>query len=303
MEKVRKDLLAWVRAFTHERGRNVSWAEQAITTSANITSREALDLDVIDVVAGDRLDLLQMIDGREVSMADGTQRTLATRNRPVVEVPMTSREQVLHLLTNPQIAYLLLLGGAALFYIEFTNSGMIVPGLLGVLSLLTAFMGLRVLPVSGVGLVLILLSLGLLILDLFVSFGGLLTLGGLVGLTAGSYLLIEIPELRISWPLIGSVVGTLGLIITFIRGYVMRVMKHPVRSGFDLLVGMSGRTSERIDREGYVHVREEYWRALSLEESPLEEGEAIEVIRALPTHLEIRRDRRTHGMSEYRPDS
>jgi membrane-bound serine protease (ClpP class) len=200
MQKVENDAVAYVRGIAKQRNRNENWVEQSVRKSESITAENALKLNVIDYVATDVNHLLAQMDGREVTLVSG-KKTLRTQGAEVREKKMGTRQKVLTALSDPNIAYILLLVGLAGLYFEFANPGVILPGVMGGISLILAFFALQTLPVNYAGVALILLGIVFFIAEIKVISHGVLTIGGVISLVLGSLLLFDSPEpaLRVSW--------------------------------------------------------------------------------------------------------
>jgi membrane-bound serine protease (ClpP class) len=247
-EKVLNDAASFMRSLAEKRGRNAEWAESAVRESESITADEALDLDVIDIVAVDVRDLLSQMDGMNVETLSGI-RTLRTRNARVEDVVMGWRDRLLSMIANPNIAYLLLMLGT-----------------------------MQVLPVNSVGLLLLLLGIIMLILELNVTSYGLLTIGGVVSLTLGAILLFEAaaPIYRVSWSVLVPTVIVTTLFFLFVLGKGLAAQRSAPVTGREGIVGEVGLADSRIAPEGRVYVHGEYWNARS--EKPVEQGDSIEVV-------------------------
>src|SRR5438093_9839146 len=268
-KKIENDAAAFARSLGAERGRNVEWAEKAVRASVSVTEREAVKLKVVDLVADSVPDLLAKIDGRTVKTARGPV-TLATRDAVVKPIEVRFRDRFLALITDPNIAYILMMVGMLGIFFELQNPGVVLPGVIGGISLILAFFAFQSLPINWAGVLLILFGVALLIAEIKVVSHGVLTAGGVVAMVLGSFMLYEAPEVgfRVSWTVILPTVGaTAGLVVWAVSAGVRAMMKSPVTGA----AGMIGRVvvaRSGLGPEGQVQVDGEIWRAVS-------EGEAI----------------------------
>lgn len=263
-KKVENDAAAYARSIAKIRGRSEEWVEKAVRKSESITADEALKLKVIDIVAPDLDKLLAAIDQKEVTVA-GKTRKLSTVNAVTDSKKMSTRQGILSAISDPNIAYLLLLIGLAGLYFEFSTPGAILPGVIGGISLLLAFFGLSTLPVNYTGILLIVFSIILFIAEIKIMSHGMLTVGGVISLALGSFLLFETPEpaLRLSFQvLIPAVLVASGFFIVVIWLAVKAQMRKHY-SGTESMVEGQGEASTDIDGEGKVFFQGEYWTGQS----------------------------------------
>lgn len=280
-EKVVNDTVAWVRALANERGRNAQWATDAVKKSVSITADEAADKNVVDLVAPDIRQLLEDIDGREINLTDGT-RTLNTADARLRNVSMWWGERLLTLISQPNVAFLLLMFGFYGVLFEFYSPGWGVPGTLGVICTLLGLFGLSVLPVNYLGLALIFVSLGLLTAEVFVTSYGVLAIAGTACLVAGAVVLVDSPSgfARVSLSVVLPVAGaTAAITLLLVRG-IVRSFRSPVRTGGEGLVGQPARADEQFSQDdgefhGTVRIHGERWSAVSRQ--PLHSGQACKV--------------------------
>ncbi len=264
-EKAANDAAAYIRSLAESHGRNAQWAEQAVRKSVSITETEALKLKVIDIVAEDMSSLLKAVEGRKVKTSLG-ERVLHTAQAKIIYGEKGFRHRVLDFISDPNIAYMLMLLGFYGIFFELTNPGSIFPGVVGVVSLILAFYSFQTLPVNYAGVLLILAGLVLFLLEIKIVSYGLLTLGGIASIVLGSIMLIdsEDPLLRISLSMIipSAVVSALFFIITFRLAY--RAYKSKPIVGLEALIGSEGTAKTAIDsKEGTVLVNGELWNARS----------------------------------------
>jgi membrane-bound serine protease (ClpP class) len=276
-EKVTNDAAAYARSIATKRGRDLEWAEKVVRESISSTAEEAFDVGIVDLVATDVDDLLRQLDGHEVEM-DAGRITLTTANAATVELEPSLRERFLARITDPNIAYLLMLLGFFGLIFELQNPGSIFPGVIGGISILLAFYALQLLPVNYAGLALIVLALIMFLLEIKIPSGGLLTVGGVIAMVIGSIMFIDspLPFMRVSLSvMIPAVVFTV-LFFLFAVGMGLRAQRRKVSTGTKGIIGEIGLAKTDISPEGSVFVHGEYWNAVSDEEIPA--GSKIVVI-------------------------
>lgn len=278
MKKVENDAVAYVRGIADKRGRNADWVEKSVRKSESVTAEEALKLKVIDFVAADLKSLLEQIDGKEVTLSTG-KKVVRTKDVIINEKKMGTRQRILSAISDPNIAYILFLVGLAGLYFEFAHPGVILPGVVGGISLILAFFALQTLPVNYAGVLLILFGLILFIAEIKVISHGLLTVGGIISLVLGSLLLFESPDpaLRVSWSVM---IPTLTVICLFFAGVIALVLKAQMRkrrTGKDGMVGEEGRAVTDVHETGKVFIKGEYWDAAS--DKPLEKGRKVKIVK------------------------
>jgi len=278
-DKVENFAASLSRTIAQKRGRNVEWAEQAVRESVSITETEALELQVVDIVARDVDDLLTQMDGREVELEGGVKRTLHTTGAEVENVEMRLRLKVLDALANPTLAYLFLMAGLLGLYVEFTHPGVFFPGVAGAICLLIAMAALQILPINYSGLALVALGVTLLIAEAFVPSFGVLGFGGLAAFVLGSLLLFETPEstLTIHRGLIGGIAAGLGSCFLLIGWLVVSAQRRPVVGGAEGMVGEIGQVRRVVGgNRAKVFVHGETWDATF--EGAVAEGDEVEVV-------------------------
>ncbi len=278
MKKIENDSAAFMRSIALERGRNVDWAEKAVRTSVSATEREALKLGIIDIVAESVPDLLAKVDGRQVKTSAGAV-TLRTKDATVKPIQVGFRDRFLNLITDPNIAYILLMLGMLGLFFELANPGVILPGIIGGISLILAFFAFQSLPINYAGLLLILFGIVLLIAEIKIVSHGVLTIGGVVAILLGSLMLVDTPEmpLRVSWTVILPVVAaTTGIFVFAVSAGIRAQMRRPT-TGPEGLLGQVGVVRTPIAPEGQVFVRGEIWRAVS-DGEPIPEGTKVRIV-------------------------
>ena len=277
VKKVENDAAAFARTIATERGRNVEWAEKAVRSSVSATEREAVKLKVVDLVATNVEDLLAKVDGRTVKTAKGMV-TLRTKDAPVKQIEVRFRDRFLALITDPNIAYILMMIGMLGLFFELSNPGVILPGVIGGISLILAFFAFQSLPINWAGLLLILFGVSLLIAEIKIMSHGVLTIGGVIAMVLGSLMLYEAPEagLRISWyVIVPTVGGTAGLVVLAVSFGVRALYRRPTTGA----VGMVGQTAvvrAPLEPDGQVQVHGELWRAV-VQDGPVAIGETVEI--------------------------
>ena len=277
MRKTINDSVAYIRGLADLRGRNADWAELAVRDAVSITSEEALNLGVIDLVAPSLEELLKAIDGREIEV-QGQTRTLDSTGLVIEQVEPDWRYELLSTITSPTIAYILLLVGVYGLILEGYHPGAILPGVVGAISLLLALYALQMLPVNYAGLALIGLGVILMIAEALAPSFGVLGFGGIIAMVIGSIILIDtdVPGFAVSRPLIGAIAVFASLGLMGIMAVALKARNRPVVSGREQLIGAPGTASRAFKGVGEVFVHGENWSATS--ETQLEQGQAIEVI-------------------------
>jgi membrane-bound serine protease (ClpP class) len=280
-QKAENDAAAYIRSLAEARGRNADWAESAVRDSVSATAEEALDLDVIDLIAADRTELLAEADGREVEVGGGETAKLETAGAVVDEREMGLGASILHALLTPDLAFLFFFLGIILLIVEVLHPGVSVPGVLGLLMLAASFIALGQLPVTVVGLVLLAISAISFFVDLKAPGTGAATAIGLITLILGGLFLFDssVPNARVSIPTIGAVAVLLALFFGFTVKKVLEARRLPAESGQEALVGSVGVTETRIAPAGNVRVRSESWSAYTTGD-PIPKGTPV-VVRAV----------------------
>ena len=278
LRKIENDAAAFIRTLALERGRNADWAEKAVRESVSVTEREALKLRVVDLVADSVPDLLEKIDGRTVKTTRGPV-TLATRGVEVMPVEVGLRDRFLNVITDPNVAYILMMLGVLGLFFELSNPGVIVPGIIGGISLILAFYAFQSLPINFAGLLLILLGIVLLVAEIKVVSHGVLAIGGVIAMALGSLMLFDAPELsfRLSRWLLLATVGAVAaaFLITMTAG--ARALRRPPMMGVHGMIGATGVARGALAPEGQVHIGGELWRAVA-DGGHVEDGRSVRVV-------------------------
>ena len=262
-KKVTNDAVAYIRGLAEMRKRNPDWAEKAVREAVSLSAQEALKLNVIDHVAADLPELL---------------KKLGKSDAPMIEVEADWRTKLLGVITNPSIAYILILVGVYALIFEFMNPGLILPGVVGAICLLLALYALHLLPVNYAGLALILLGIAFMVAEAFLPAFGSLGVGGLIAFVIGSIILMEeatIPGFDIPYPLIAGVTAASAAFLFFIVGMAVRNRKRPVVTGREYLIGAPAEALEDFAGEGWARVHGETWRVRSA--APVRRGQRLRV--------------------------
>ena len=276
MRKQTNDAAAYIRGLAQLRGRNADWADKAVREAVSLSAQEALKLKVIDLIAEDVPHLLRQLDGRKLQMP-GHEVRLATAAAETVEYRPDWRTRLLVVITDPSIAYLLLLIGFYGLLFEFYNPGFVAPGVIGGICLLVGLFALQLLPVSYTGLALIALGVGLMVAEHFVPGFGILGLGGIVAFVIGSIMLIDtdVPGYSIPWPLIAAAAALSAAFLLVVLNLVIRARKRPVVSGREQLIGATGEVTAEADGGAYARIDGEVWKVRS--GASLERGQMVRV--------------------------
>jgi membrane-bound serine protease (ClpP class) len=285
-EKVVNDAAAYVEGIAIKRNRNKEWAIKAVRESVSLSEKEALKSKVIDLIAPDLRALLTEIDGRTVETREGSKKLLV-RDAEIRYKKMGIRDLILNTLSDPNIAYILLLIGLAGLYFELSNPGVILPGVIGGISLILAFYSLQTLSANYAGILLILLAVILFIAEIKVTSYGVLSIGGIISLTLGSLMLFQssVPYLRISWNvLVPSIIITSAFFLTIVALTIRAHRRRPA-TGIEGLVNMQGTACTDISPEGKVFVHGEYWNVRSIKH--INKGAAIRVVNVKDMILEV----------------
>jgi membrane-bound serine protease (ClpP class) len=278
IKKVENDAAAFARTIATGRGRNAEWAEKAVRSSVSATEREAVKLKVVDLVAASVPDLLARIDGRVVKTPRGPV-TLATRDAPVKIIEVRFRDRFLALISDPNIAYLLMMAGMLGIFFELSNPGAILPGVIGGICLILAFYAFQSLPVNWAGLLLILFGVVLLIAEIKVVSHGVLAIGGVIAMLLGSLRLYDTPQttgIRLSWFVIVPAVGTTAGLVFFAVSMGIRALYRPAVTGQSAMVGRRAIARSALAPEGQVLIDGELWRAVS-PDGRIEAGETVQI--------------------------
>jgi membrane-bound serine protease (ClpP class) len=277
-QKVENDAAASLRSVTSRRGRNSDLAEKAVRESKSFTEKEALENKLIEIVAANEHDLIAQLDGRTVTRFDGSSVTLHLRDAEVRIYQPNLRQQILSAISDPNMALILLVVGALLLYVEFSNPGMVVPGVFGAVLLLLGLSAFSVLPINWLGAGLLLLALTMFVLEAKFATHGVLTAGGAVSMILGAMLLVDspLPELRIRLATAISVALPFAVITAFLVSLAVRARANKVATGVEGMIGEIGVALEDLNPAGRIFVHGEYWNAVS--SAPVTSGNRARVL-------------------------
>jgi membrane-bound serine protease (ClpP class) len=289
--KALNDSIAYIRGLAELRGRNVEWAEAAVRDGASLPADEALAAGVVDLVAADIPELLRLLDGRKVKLG-AKEVELRTAGLILHEIEPDWRTNLLSIITNPNVAYLLMLIGIYGLLLEGYNPGALVPGVVGAICLLLALFAFQVLSVNYAGLALIALGVLLIVAESFAPSFGALGLGGIVAFVIGSVMLLDndVPGFSIAWPLIAAMAFAGALVLLAIVSFAVRSRRRPVVSGVEGMLHAVAEATEDFDTHGLVRVQGELWNAVSRE--PVRAGQKLRIrkVDGLTVEVEPARD-------------
>ena len=297
-QKVENDAAASVRAVTDKRGRNSELAQQAVIESKAFTDGEALESNLIDLVANDIPTLLSLLDGKTVRRFDGTEQTLALPSAVISPYKLTRRQQVLLPLIDPQLAFVMLILGVLGVYVEFTHPGLIVPGMLGAILVILGLMSLTMLPINWAGAALIVLGLVCFVLEATLATGGILAVGGTIAMVLGAVLLVDtgIPELSIGWGTAIAVTLPFALISVFLLRLTVTSFRLKVATGSESMIGETGIAKTQISSTGQVFLQGEWWSARA--DKPIAGGREVKVRRVDGLTLTVEPTEKSAGGEE-----
>ncbi len=286
VKKIVNDAVANLQGAAEKRGRNRYWAERAVRDGASITASEAIDSNVVDFMAENLGELLEKADGRVVKMVDG-EDTLQTKDAVTEKVEKTFSEAILDVITSPNIVFILFSLGTLGLAIELYNPGAILPGIVGGICIIVALLGMQALPINYAGLALIILAIILFLLEIKVTSYGMLTIGGIIALILGGLMLIDSPEptLQVSKSIIITVSLCVAAFLVFAVGFVVKSHRKQVETGFEGLVGQTGKVKETIDGDGMVFVAGALWHAVA--EEKIQVGEKVRIVSGEHTTLKV----------------
>ncbi|HTQ75855.1 MAG TPA: nodulation protein NfeD [Burkholderiales bacterium] len=285
------DAAAYIRGLAQMRGRNAEWAERAVREAVSLSAGEALKMKVVDVLAEDVPDLLKRLDGRALKAGD-RERALQTAGAAVVAFEQDWRTRFLSVITDPSVAYLLVLLGIYALIFEFSNPGLVFPGVVGAICILVAAYAFHMLPVNYAGLALMLLGIAFMAGELFFPAYGSLGVGGAVAFVLGSVILIDtdVPGFGVPFALVLGVAAASAAFIFFAIGMTLKARKRPIVSGREELIGSTGEVLEDLESEGWARVHSETWRVRS--STPLKAGQRVRVAALKGLLLEVEPDTR-----------
>jgi membrane-bound serine protease (ClpP class) len=294
-EKVVNDAAAYIRSIAEAHGRNMEWAEQAVREAVSATEREALELNVIDIVSPDLNSLLADLDGREVALLGGAVVTLETEDVSIQHIDMSWMEDFLFAITDPNIAYVLLSLATLGLFVEISNPGLVFPGVAGGICLVLAFYSLGNLPVNIAGIILVVGAFGLFIAEVFTATFGLFTAGGITALVLGSLILFKGgPLFQVNPWLVGTIAFIIAAVIAFVITRVVASHRRQPTTGWEELIGKTAVVRAALAPEGMVLYKGERWTAVS-EEGRIELDEKVTIDRVDSLKLYVRRLRKEAG--------
>jgi len=286
INKAVNDAVAYIRSLAQERQRNVEWAEQAVRNAASLSAADALENNVIDIIATDLADLLRQLDNRDVIIQNNS-TTIQSEDIKIVLQEPDWRSQFLSIITNPNIAYLFMLVGIYGLIFELANPGTVISGVIGVISLVIALYAFQVLPVNYAGLALMILGIALMLGEAFVPSFGALGIGGIVAFVIGSIILMDtdIPGFTISPGLIGGIAAGSGLIFTVVLSFAVRARKQPVVTGQEEFIGNTGVAMINFEKQGRIRFEGEIWNAET--NHKIKQGQKVRIVKVQGLTLDV----------------
>ncbi len=282
-EKVTNDMVAYVKSIAQKRGRNVKWVEKAVRESVSVTETEALKANVIDIVAKDLDDLIRQINGRKIE----NKGVLKLDNPKKTMIEESLRTKVLKIISDPNVAYILMMIGLAGLYFELSHPGAVLPGVVGGISIILAFFAFQTIPVNYAGFLLIILAIVFFIMEMKIASYGLLSIAGITSLLLGSLMLFESngTDMRLSWKVLVPTLMVVSGFFVAISGLVFKSQLLKPKTGAGGLLGEIGVVKEPILQEGKVFVHGELWKAIS--KNPIEKGAKVRVVKVENLVLEV----------------
>ncbi len=282
-EKVTNDMVAQVKSIAEKRGRNVQWVEKAVRESVSVTETEALKKNVIDIVAKDLDDLIRQINGRKIE----NKGVLKLDNPKKTIIEESLRTKVLKIISDPNVAYILMMIGLAGLYFELSHPGAVLPGVVGGISIILAFFAFQTIPVNYAGFLLIILAIVFFIMEMKIASYGLLSIAGITSLLLGSLMLFEGngTDMRLSWKVLVPTLTFVSGFFVVISGLVFKSQLSKPRTGASGLLGEIGVVKKPILQEGKVFVHGELWNAIS--KDPIEKGAKVRVVKVENLVLEV----------------
>jgi membrane-bound serine protease (ClpP class) len=269
------DAVAHIRGLAEKNGRNAEWAEEAVRSSVSITEKEALEKGVINFIADGPVQLLNLLDGRTVTI-DNHEVTLETASARIAEYHMDWRHRILNQIANPNIAFILLVLAALGIYFEFSNPGAILPGVIGAICAILFLFASQVLSINTAGVVLIVLSVIFFIAEIYTTTFGILTAGGIISFIVGALMLFKTPGMSVSWTVfIPMLIIFIGVVVVGLVLAIKTRLTKP-RTGDQGLIGEVGTALETFRLRGQILVHGEVWKAITNEK--IKKGEEVRVV-------------------------
>ncbi len=291
MEKATNDAAAFIRTISEKRNRNMKWAEDAVRKSLSITETEALHTHVIDTIAANINDLLKMINGKEIELVRG-KKILQTEHAEIITIQKSFQQKILDILSDPNLAYILMMLGIYGILFELYNPGAILPGIVGFISLVLAFYSMHTLPINYAGLSLIIFAVILFLLEIKIVSHGLLAIGGIISLILGSMMLVRAESaldfIGISWKVILAVVVITVLFFVFAIGLGIKAQRRKPTTGIQGIVGEIGVVMNELQPDGLIKIHGELWNATSLD-GVVKEGSTVKVESVENLKLNVRK--------------
>jgi membrane-bound serine protease (ClpP class) len=286
-QKMENDAAALMRSFVSKRGRNVDVAQSAVLESKSFSAQEALDKNLIDVIATSDADLFSKLDGRSITHFDGKKQTLHLKDKPIRTADMTLKQQVLGVLMDPNISLILLVVGMMAVYFEFNNPGAVIPGVVGLVCISLAIVSFNLLPTRLAAVALILSAFAMFVLEAKFQTHGALGIGGTIMMVFGAMLLVDgpIPEMRVRWSIALAVSIPFALITIFLMSVGLRARRNKVVTGSEGMIGLYGIVQTPLVPSGKIFVNGETWNAVCPERA--EPGERVQVRRVNGLELEV----------------
>jgi membrane-bound serine protease (ClpP class) len=276
--KVLNDAIAYIRSLAQLRGRNADWAEKAVRDAETLTADDAVREKVVDLMAASVTDLLDQLDGRQVRTEDG-ERTLQTRHARLIVVEPSWKARLLAVITDPNIAFILLMIGIYGIIFEFWSPGLAGPGIVGGICLIVGLMALSVMPLNFAGVALLVAGLAMMVAEALTPGIGVLGVGGIVAFIAGGVFLFDPADtdidFAVAWPVLIAAAMTNAAMIVGVLGMALRARRHPVRTGSEEMVGLEGEVVDWSDGKGRIRVHGEMWTARAAQ--PLAPGTRVRV--------------------------
>jgi len=279
-DKITNDAVSYVKSLAKSRNRSEELSEKAVRESKSYTAEECLKNNLIEYIAEDTDDLLEQLEGKEITTVSGKNIVLELKGERIISLGLSGRQKFLKTITNPNLAYFLLIFGLLGLYLEFTHPGIIIPGVLGGISLLLAFMAFQILPINYVGLMLILLSIGFFIAEIKIQGFGVFGIGGIISFVLGSIMLIDspIPEMR---PMMSTIImfsAVFSTIFIFLTVKVVKAMRRRTETGEEGLAGKTGTAKTEVNStSGKVFVHGEWWNAISASGETIPSGSNVTI--------------------------
>jgi membrane-bound serine protease (ClpP class) len=279
-DKATNDAAAFIRTIAEKRKRNLEWAEDAVRNSVSITEDEALAKHVVDLIAENDRDLLEKLEGKKIG-SGATAKILSTKNASVLPYQMTLLDKFLDLISDPNIAYILMMLGFYGLIFELYSPGAIFPGIVGVICLILAFYAMHSLPINYAGLALIIFGIILLLLEIKIISHGMLAIGGIFSLVLGSVFLFQtgsaLEFIKVSWSVILSTTGISALFFLFVISMGLKAQRLRPISGIEGIIGTEGETITKLNPSGTIAIHGEMWNAESVT-GEIDKNQKIKVV-------------------------